>query len=58
MYGVWILQKDKGSYVFIMNSECGQPSILQETEDKLQVNFCDPAMRAWVQAGYYYSFDQ
>lgn len=58
MYGVWIFQKDKNSYVSLMNEECGRPDILQEKEDKLQVNFCNAAMTVWAQAGYWYSFNE
>jgi hypothetical protein len=53
---VWIYQKNKESYVSLMNSECSEPVIHEETDDRLNVDFCDPAMRVWVQCGYYYSF--
>ena len=58
MAGVWIYQKNKQSYIDLMNSECGSPPhIHEETQDKLKVDFCDPAMRVWVQVGYWYGFD-
>lgn len=57
MHGVWIYQKNKESYIGLMNEECGGPQILQETEDKLQVNFCNAAMQVWVQAGFWYGFE-
>ena len=56
MSGVWIYQKNKKAYIDLMNMECGSPHILQETEDKLQVDFCQAAMQIWVQAGYWYGF--
>ena len=58
MNGVWIYQKDKKSYMDIMNIECGSPEIVQEKEEKLQVNFCSAAMTVWVQAGMWYSFEE
>jgi hypothetical protein len=57
MSNVWIYQKDKQFYISIMNSECSGPHIIQETEDKLQVDFCSAAMSVWVQAGMWYGFD-
>jgi hypothetical protein len=39
-----------------MDMYCGGPHILQETEDKLQVDFCGSAMQVWVAVGYWYSF--
>lgn len=57
MQNVWIYQKNKDSYIMLMKSECNsEPRIHQETEDKLQVDFCDAAMRTWVQAGYWIGF--
>jgi plasmid maintenance system antidote protein VapI len=56
MSGVWIYQKDKNNYISLMNDMCGRPSINQETADRLNVNFCGPAMEVWVQVGYWYSF--
>ena len=57
MQGVWIYQKDKDAYINLMNEECGGPQILQQTQDKLQVNFCNAAMQVWVQAGFWYGFE-
>jgi hypothetical protein len=57
MSHVWIYQKDKNSYLSLMNDMCGGPSINEETADRLNVNFCGPAMEVWVQVGYWYSFD-
>jgi hypothetical protein len=57
MSGVWIYQKNKQSYIDLMNMECGGPLIHQETEDKLQVDFCNAAMAVWVQVGYWYGFE-
>ena len=56
MSHVWIYQKNKPSYISLMNSECGGPVINEETEDRLNVDFCAAAMQVWVQCGYYYSF--
>ena len=57
MHGVWIYKKDEASYRSVMDAECGGPSILQEKDDKIQVDFCDAAMRDWVNAGYWYGFE-
>lgn len=57
MLAVWIYQNDKQSYIDLMNMECDKPIIRQETEDRLQVDFCEAAMSVWIQADYYYSFD-
>ncbi len=48
MIYVWIYQK---------NNECRGPVIHEETDEKLQVDFCEPAMRVWVQCGYWYGWD-
>jgi hypothetical protein len=57
MVYVWIYQKNKEDYIHLMNIECGGPVIHKETDEKLQVDFCDPAMRDWVQCGYWYGWD-
>jgi hypothetical protein len=57
MSGVWIYQKNKQDYINIMNEECGGPHIIEETADKLKVDFCSPAMSVWVSVGFWYSFD-
>lgn len=57
MIYVWIYQKNKEEYISLMNIECGGPVIHKETDEKLQVDFCDAAMRDWVQCGYWYEWD-
>lgn len=57
MVYIWIYQKNKDSYISLMNSECGGPVIHQENEDKLQVDFCNAAMRVWVQCGFWYGWE-
>lgn len=54
MQNVWIYQRDKKTYMDVMNIECGSPEILQETDDKLLVNFCHAAMQLWVQSGHWF----
>ncbi len=56
MHGVWIYKKDEETYISLMNEECGGPQIIREEDDKVQVNFCAPAMQVWVEAGYWYDF--
>lgn len=58
MANVWIYQKNKQSYINLMNDECGGPVIHKETEDKLQVDFCGPAMTVWRQAGFWFSLNE
>lgn len=56
MQGVWIYKKDEETYKNLMTMECGGPQILQEKDDKVQVNFCSTAMQEWVAAGFWYGF--
>jgi hypothetical protein len=57
MQGVWIYKKDEETYKNLMTMECGGPQILQEKDDKVQVNFCATAMQEWVAVGFWYGFE-
>ena len=57
MSGVWIYQKNKQDYINIMNEECEGPHIIEETADKLKVDFCSSAMSVWISVGYWYGFE-
>jgi hypothetical protein len=55
MVNIWIYQKDKQAYISAMEIGCNSgPSIKEETEDKLKVDFCQAAMQLWVQSGHWF----
>jgi hypothetical protein len=55
---VWIDQKNRLMYFKMMNDAGPRPVVHNDWPDKLLVDFFEPVLDQWIEAGYWYEIQQ